>query len=511
MAEQPVRLRAEPGPAGGCARGRRGVRCFRAQLRVPAVDRAWRQGEDRSRRSGPLRRQHPRASPGDERPPSGARHAALLPASGGAVHGGLPRCLFQPARPVAAGSQCLRGDAQRGQERGRHQGREVRRIRPEETRLLDGDRQRQDADHAPELPAVPSLQQPAVGQHPPDHAQRGVERAAHRGNDRLGHPLPPLRHQRERPWDGRQERRSRDRDHQAGGREARRGRERLGRVLRREQPDLRGRGAQGFRRRGVAQVPRCAGSDRVHVRVQRHVRTGSDGRPQRRSHGGIREGHRFRLLLSLLPRGRLRQGVPHPEPEGRDDGGQDGDTASRQPAVVLRATARLPGAAGRPAAVQPGEASLGVRRQQRQRGLHRRPGEAKRRADRGKVPAPPAGEQARLGGEGHPEAAGREDRPGGYERPGHLCWAVRVSTRAHSRHRHRLSGHPGQGTSRADRRRLALVRSARPCGRIGAQGQRRGRVLRLDLHRRHHDFQEARRGGRFRHRARGGRHRRFAF
>ena len=51
------------------------------------------------------------------------------------------------------------------------------------------------------------------------------------------------------------------------------------------------------------------GRDRVHLRVQRHLRPGPGSGQQRRPADGVRQGHRLRLLLPLLLPRRLRQGL----------------------------------------------------------------------------------------------------------------------------------------------------------------------------------------------------------
>ena len=67
----------------------------------------------------------------------------------------FPGPLFQRPGQHAPVTERFSGKPQRCQRYSR--GGEIYGNRPEETRLLDGDRQRQDADHAPELPAVSAL------------------------------------------------------------------------------------------------------------------------------------------------------------------------------------------------------------------------------------------------------------------------------------------------------------------------------------------------------------------
>ncbi len=118
------------------------------------------------------------------------------------------------------------------------------------------------------------------------------------------------------------------------------------------------------------------GADGFHLRVQRHVRPGTDGRTRRRVDGRIRQGHRLRLFLQVLPRRRLWEGLPDPQPSGGAGRRTDGNAASGQPAEFLRAAALLPRAGGPHPALQPGQAAVGLRGQQRECGLHREAGEA---------------------------------------------------------------------------------------------------------------------------------------
>ncbi len=46
-------------------------------------------------------------------------------------------------------------------------------------------------------------------------------------------------------------------------------------------------------------------------------------------YGGVWKGYYLRLFLPLLPRRRIRQGFPHPQSEGGDDGGEYGDAPAR--------------------------------------------------------------------------------------------------------------------------------------------------------------------------------------
>jgi hypothetical protein len=71
-------------------------------------------------------------------------------------------------------------------------------------------------------------------------------------------------------------------------------------------------GPQGIGRRGMATFPGCAGRDGIHLRVQRHVRPGPDGGAERPAYGGVRKGYCLRLLVPLLPRRRIQQGLLHP-------------------------------------------------------------------------------------------------------------------------------------------------------------------------------------------------------
>ena len=95
---------------------------------------------------------------GDERAPAGADHPALLPVPGRALHRDLPGLLLQPPGRDAALAERLCRRAQRQEAARRAARRDVRGSGPEEAGLLDGHRQRQDADHAPQLPPVPALQ-----------------------------------------------------------------------------------------------------------------------------------------------------------------------------------------------------------------------------------------------------------------------------------------------------------------------------------------------------------------
>ena len=158
-----------------------------------------------------------------------------------------------------------------------------------------------------------------------------------------------------------------DRNNQVGDGKAGRGRDRAGGGLRGLQPDLRRRGAQGFRWGGVARGARRAGSNWVHFRVQRNVRAGAHGRQKRRPHDRVRQGYRVRLLLPLLLRRRLRQGLSQIlNLQQGDDGWAHGHPAASKPVVVLRAAVGLFQPVSGTSSLQLGETAVGVRGQQRQ-------------------------------------------------------------------------------------------------------------------------------------------------
>ena len=166
------------------------------------------------------------------------------------------------------------------------------------------------------------------------------------------------------------------------------------------------------------------------------------------AHGGVRQGHRLRLLLPLLLRRRLRQGLSHPQPEAGNN--QQTETCcSGQPAGILPAAADLRGAG---AALRPYNLSrrCGSSSAAPCNRLHRVNAEDKqpqRRADRGALPAATCG-----------------TRTAGLSRRSRRCWTAgrlanepagtssRTSSDAAARSRCRagdLRGHAGAAVPRA--------------------------------------------------------------
>ena len=150
-----------------------------------------------------------------------------------------------------------------------------------------------------------------------------------------GIPSAPVR--RHRPARRAPPHRSGHRDYQAGREEERegdRGQHRGGRP-RRPQPRVRGRGAQGRQRRYLACGARRRGRARLHLRIQRHLRSGAGGGRRQQAHRRLRQIHRLRLLLPVLPPGRIRKGLQRPQRlRGRSATGAHRPASPRQPALL---------------------------------------------------------------------------------------------------------------------------------------------------------------------------------
>ena len=237
-------------------------------------------------------------------------------------------------------------------------------ARPQQARVLDGHRERQDADHAPQLPPVPALRgRRGSGQHHPDHAQRGAQRPAHGRDGRFGHFVGALRG--DGAAGGPPPDRAGDGDHQAGREEEGEGdgRQHRGGGARRPQSRVRRRGAPRGEWGGLARGPGRRGRARLHLRIQRNLRSGAGRGPRQPPHARLRKVHRLRLLLPLLPRRRVREGLPRPQRHGvRSAARADRPASPRQPALVPRTAARPPRQRGRAARLQPGAAAVGLRR-----------------------------------------------------------------------------------------------------------------------------------------------------
>ena len=210
LGQPAVRVQVEQGALRQDEGHGRGVRLGRAQPCGPGA-RGQRGQPSGPWPSRPLRRQRAPPPREDQRAATGADHASLLPAAGRALRGAVPRPSHQ-AGGAGRGDRPIRA----GEGSHRHARRpEVHDRRPRQAGVLDGHGERQDADHAPQLPAVPALRVcRAGGQHHPDHAQRGAERPAHGRDGGVGHPVRALRGDRAARGPPRD--RSRDRDHQAG-------------------------------------------------------------------------------------------------------------------------------------------------------------------------------------------------------------------------------------------------------------------------------------------------------
>ena len=366
MAARPVRRRAlRPAcraPARGIARrAGRGQRPPLPSCPVPAPARGAAAGPAgrgaAGTRSGDRRRHRPpeRAT---HRPGRAPDRLEVLPVPRAALHRDLPRPLVPRPAGAARGAERAHRRVQRGQGGGRP-GLPVRRGRyrnrgfgaARQAGVLDGHRQRQDAAHARPRPPVPApahapRPRPRPQPHPPAHAERRAlapaPARARDGGDRGG----DLR--QAGPGNGRPGalRRTGGRDpgdHQAqgrdGGSDGRRG------GLRGEQPRADRRGASRGRRgrgRRVDALPQRALREGLLLRVLGDLRAGGQGQPRPRR--PLCPGHALRLLLPLVPRRRLRQGLPDPEPRRRRRRrrGVDGDLAHRLPARVLPATTALP-------------------------------------------------------------------------------------------------------------------------------------------------------------------------
>ena len=138
------------------------------------------------------------------------------------------------------------------------------------------------------------------------------------------------------------------------------------RRLRGQQPGAGGRGAswrQRRRGRRMDALPQRALREGLLVRVLGHLRAGGQGQAQ--AHRPLRQEHPVRLLVPLLLRRRLRQGLPDPEPRRGDAAEPPRAVSGRLPAVVLPAAAALPRAGRDVPPVQHREAAVDLRRRQR--------------------------------------------------------------------------------------------------------------------------------------------------
>ena len=261
-----------------------------------------------------VRRRASRRPPPDERRAPGADHAALLPAPGGARQ----RALSPPTGDGPAGTARI---AEPVPERVRSS------VSSAIPRFEDPDLDRlcfwmatgsgKDAAAPPALLPVSPPPPEGARQHPAGGSERGAERPAPRGSGDLrrsgaaGSTLRPRRTSRTRSRAIEITKLAEEKKGQgvtvpveafAGN-----------------NPGLRGRGAQGIGRRGLAQGAGRPGGNRVHLRVQRHLRTGA--RRGRESGAGpeVRKVHPVRLFLPVVPPGRIRKGLPGSEPRGQPE------------------------------------------------------------------------------------------------------------------------------------------------------------------------------------------------
>ena len=167
--------------------------------------------------------------------------------------------------------------------------------------------------------------------------------------------------------------------------------------------------------------------------------------PGQQAHTRLRQVHRLRLLLPLLPPGRVRQGLSRPECVGRRSAaGAHRSAHAWQPALLLRTAAHLPGERFQLPRLQSGAAALGLRGRKRQRGLLEEKARHQRRARHSALP-PPGAERARVGTGRHRQPpAGRvgavrglERRPvlGALQRPGEVGGIPGADLRGHAAHR----------------------------------------------------------------------------
>ena len=239
---------------------------------------------------------------------------------------------------------------------------------------------------------------------------------------------------------------------------------RCGGGLRRRQPRAGRRGTPGRVREGLARAPQGAVERRLHVRVLRDLQPGG-GRQGSGSAARLRQVPAVRLRLPAVPRGRLRQGLRDLQPAARCGGREQRHVPARLPADVLPAVPHLAGQGGGMEGVQPGEAAVGVPRQDGvgvQQGGSGDPLRRRSHPDLSRVGARPRRDRAaddRAAAGGPVGTAGRDRRrllrgplqPSAASRSRPICRSVRPSV---SR-----GGASTRGLPDGGRRRVAPARS----------------------------------------------------